>query len=167
MVKTSYLTNGAILTSLTVILFLLSRIFTTADLTLLTLSSVIICISIIKFGKRSSMLVLISSIITSIISGVIEYSIIYLIFFGTYPLIKFNIEQINNILLEFILKIIYFNLLFILVLYTYLKFFLPININFNILIIVCVFGSLLFLMYDIFLTQIIRYIYLNKFIKKL
>lgn len=167
MIRTSSLTKCSILTSLTVILFLLSRIFTMADLTLLTISSIIICISIIKFGGRSSILVLISSIISSIISGIIEYAIIYLIFFGTYPIIKFYIEQLNNILIEFILKIIYFNIILIIILTNYLKFFLPIDINTNIFIITCIIASLLFIMYDVFLTQIIRYLYLNKFLRNL
>ncbi|EIA23201.1 hypothetical protein SFB1_193G1 [Candidatus Arthromitus sp. SFB-1] len=75
------LTKSSIMTSLTVMLFILCRLISTADLSLLTLSSLLICISIIKFGSKHSLLIMVSSIISSLILGIIEYSIIYFIFF--------------------------------------------------------------------------------------
>ncbi len=164
---TKHLTKGSIISSLTIILFLISRVFQVADLTLLTFSSILVCMSIIKFGTKSSMIIISSSLIGSIVCGVIEYSILYLLFFGTYPLVKYYIERINSLLREFLIKIIYFNIIFISIFFVYIRLFLPININFNVLIAIVTSFSVLFVMYDIFLTQIIRYIYLNKIIRNL
>ena len=147
------------MTSLTVMLFILCRLISTADLSLLTLSSLLICISIIKFGSKHSLLIMVSSIISSLILGIIEYSIIYFIFFGSYPLIKFYIERLNNIKLELTLKILYFNVIFLPIFFMYSKLFFLLT---GILIF-----STIFIIYDLFLTRIITLIYSNNTIRKL
>lgn len=170
MIRAYKITKGSILVSITIILFLLSKIINIADLTLLTFSSVIICLSIIKFGIKYSFLILVSSTITSITFGLIEYSLIYILFFGSYPILKFYIENFNNIVIEIFLKLIYFNILFLPIFFTYLKLFLPIlptEITFIISVFSCIISSFIFLIYDLMLTRIINYIYNNNFINNL
>ena len=165
--KANNLTKGAILVSINIILFYMSKIFDVLNLTLLTITSVITCLSIIKFNVRSSVLIIVSSSISSIILGLIEYSLFYFLFFGTYPLFKFFIENLNNIIIEIILKLIYFNTLFLLIYFIYSKLFIMINLNFYILLIWCISGTFIFILYDLFLTKIIRFVYNNPLIRKL
>lgn len=167
MIRTSKITKGSILVSINIILFLLCKIINITDLTLLTFSSLIICLSIIKFGTKYSFLILISSTITSITFGLIEYSLIYVIFFGSYPILKFYIENFNTVVIEIFLKLTYFNILFLLIFFTYLKLFFPIKITFIIVLLSCIISSFLFLIYDLMLTKIINYIYNNNFMKNL
>lgn len=167
MKNTYKLTKSSIMTSLTVMLFILCRLISTADLSLLTLSSLLICISIIKFGSKHSLLIVVSSIISSLILGVIEYSIIYLIFFGSYPLIKFYIERLNNIKLELTLKILYFNVIFLPIFFIYSKLFFPIKITSTIMLMGIFIFSTIFVVYDLFLTRIITLVYSNDIIRKL
>lgn len=165
--STNNLTKSSILISLNVILFIFCKIFNIADLTLLTICSMITCFSLIKFNIRYSLLIVIGSTISSIIFGLVEYSLMYVLFFGSYPIIKFHIEKLNHIIRELILKFIYFNSLFIIIFLLYIKLFLPIKINIILIIIGCIFSSVIFLIYDIMLTRIIRFIYINPFLKNL
>ncbi len=153
------LTKGAVLCSTTVILFVLCKILTFIDVTLLSISSCIMCLSIIKIGARSSVLVLISSTIVSAILGLIEYSLIYFLFFGIYPLLKYFIEFFKNVVIEFFLKILYFNSLIFLSFFIHSRAILPIFIYVPM--------SFLIIFYDLILTKFIQDIYDNALIDKL
>lgn len=167
MVSSNKLTKGSILTSLNIILFLFSKIFNIADLTFLVFSSMIMCFSIIKFGLKYSSIILISSTITAFSFGLIEYSIAYLAFFGVYPMIKFYTENKNNILIEYLLKLSYCNILLLILGYIYLKLFLPVKITFQFILLYCIASSIIIFIYDKMLTRIIIFFYGNEFIKNL
>lgn len=165
--STSKITKGSILISLNIILFLISKVFNIADLTLLTLSSSIICLSIIKFGIKYSFLILISSSLTSFMFGLIEYCLIYFIFFGFYPILKFYTENINNKVIGNLMKLLYFITLFFIFGYIYLNLFLPIKITTSIILAIFIIFLIIFIMYDIMLTKIILFFHNNKFINNL
>ncbi len=164
---TNKITKSSILISINVILFIMSKIFNIADLTLLTISSVISCLSIIKLNMKYTISILISSTILSIIFGLIEYAFIYFIFFGSYPIIKFYIEKFKIISIEIFLKLLYFNILFFILLFIYLKLFLPIKVTYSNIIYWTIGFSATFLLYDLMLTKIINLIYSNKLLRNL
>lgn len=148
-------------------LFTFSKILNIADLTLLTISSMISCLSIIKLNIKYCYLILISSTICAIIFGLVEYAIIYLFFFGSYPIIKFYIEKFCNIPIEIFFKISYFNILFLIVFFLYSKLFLPLKITYTSITIFSGGFSILFMFYDLILTRIINFIYSNKILNNL
>ena len=148
-------------------LFTFSKVLNIADLTLLTISSMISCLSIIKLNVKYCYLILISSTICAIIFGLVEYAIIYLFFFGSYPIIKFYIEKFCNIPIEIFFKISYFNILFLIVFFLYSKLFLPLKITYTSITIFSGGFSILFMFYDLILTRIINFIYSNKILNNL
>ncbi len=167
MVSTNKITKSSILISINVMLFTFSKILNIADLTLLTISSMISCLSIIKLNIKYCYLILISSTICAIIFGLVEYAIIYLFFFGSYPIIKFYIEKFCNIPIEIFFKISYFNILFLIVFFLYSKLFLPLKITYTSITIFSGGFSILFMFYDLILTRIINFIYSNKILNNL
>ena len=167
LLSTNVLTKGAILVSINTILFFLSKSFDVANLTLLTITSVITCLSIIKFKIKPTILIIISSSISAAILGFVEYSLAYFLFFGSYPIFKFYVEILNNVLVEIFLKLVYFYILFVFILFVFIKVFLQVPMDSSLLILAFVVSPIIFIMYDIFLTKLIKFIYHNTLIRKL
>lgn len=111
MTKSKKISLGAIITVISVILMYATTVLPTAKIFLLSLSSFLIAILIIESGKSTAMLSFIS---TSIIGFVLLPNKLLLIpfvsFLGYYPIAKLYIERINNLLVEWILKLILFNI---------------------------------------------------------
>lgn len=109
--KTSRIALGGILGALAVICLFLAVVLPTNRLAFYALSSFFSSIVIIESGLKAGWLffaatTLLSAIIIPDKVGVVPY----VIFFGIYGIIKFYIERLNKIVLEYLLKYIYFNL---------------------------------------------------------
>ena len=104
---------GGILVALTATVLYATSILPISTLAILTIASAIIPICIIRSNIQTSIFVYISSSLISFFLVPINISFLYFIFFGVYGIIKYFIEKIRKEKLEIMLKIIFFNIVFI------------------------------------------------------
>ncbi|HEX2946422.1 MAG TPA: hypothetical protein VHT96_10750 [Clostridia bacterium] len=109
--KTKKIALNGILGAIAVICLLLAVIMPTSRISLYALSSFFVAVSIIESGARAGWLFyaatsLLAFIIVPDKLGIVPYAI----FFGLYGIIKFYIEKLDKIVLEYILKYAFFNI---------------------------------------------------------
>lgn len=109
--------NG-ILLALLVITMYLASLLPGLKTSLLILSSFYIAVVIIEFNVLNGWIFyMASSLLLLIILPNKLMLIPYVLFFGLYGIIKLYIEKINKIVIEYVLKIVYFNVFFIPLIY--------------------------------------------------
>ncbi|WP_242966375.1 hypothetical protein [Clostridium sp. BSD9I1] len=109
--KSSHISKGGLLTALGVLLIYLSTIIPTNKIFILGIASSLTPVALISTSLQNTITVYIAtSIISFLLLGLRGQVILYIIFFGTYGIIKFLIERIRNSKLEWLLKYLFFNL---------------------------------------------------------
>ncbi|MCX7923938.1 MAG: hypothetical protein N3B21_18285 [Clostridia bacterium] len=107
---TKRLSLSGILIALTVITLFIASIAPTNKLALYALSSFFTAVIVIEFGIKTGWVFYISSSMLSLLIIQNKIRIVpYIAFFGLYGIVKFYTERLGNIVLEYVLKIIYFN----------------------------------------------------------
>jgi hypothetical protein len=158
MPKVNKLTRGGIYTALTILFVYLSSVSPTSKLSLLALASAIIPLAILTTDVKNAVLVYAASSILCFFLGFRGMAVIYTLFFGIYGIVKYYIESLRKLPLEYLLKFIFFNLSFITIYYFYRLVFTEIvKINFPIYILILGL-EIVFFVYDYALTTIIAYI---------
>jgi hypothetical protein len=165
--KTSRIALSGILGALAVICLLLAVILPTNRLAFYALSSFFSSIIIIESGIKAGWLfyaatTLLSAIIIPDKLGIIPYAV----FFGIYGIVKFYIERLNKLVIEYILKYVYFNLCMVLAIVLIKQFFIQsitVAIPWWAVILLL---EVIFLIYDYVYTLFIAY-YRNKLKSKL
>ncbi len=108
--KSKRLALNGILGALAVICLLLANILPTNRISLYALSSFFISISIIENGIRAGWIFYAATCLLSFIVLPDKLGVVpYVIFFGLYGIVKFYIERLNRLVLEYIIKFVYFN----------------------------------------------------------
>lgn len=135
------------------ILLILINIIPMNTLFIMGIASLIISIIIMEFGPKSGVVFYLASIILSflVINNKAQW-VLYNLTFGVYGLIKYIIEQDRSIYLEYILKIIFANIL-LMITYFILKGFIYIPIN----ILIIIAFQVVFMIYDSVYTKFIDY----------
>lgn len=151
---------GGILTSISIIILYLSSIIPINTLTLLTLTSCLIAIAIIHSSIKLGGLVYTTTSIIGFLILPTNIIISYILFFGLYSIIKNFIEKSKNIVKEIILKLISFNILFIIGYTVFSSFIGDINLSISPIIFI-ILAEIGFLIYDYALTLIITF-YLSR-----
>lgn len=151
---------GGILTSISIIILYLSSIIPINTLTLLTLTSCLVAIAIIHSSIKLGGLVYATTSIIGFLILPTNIIISYILFFGLYSIIKNFIEKSKNILKEIILKLISFNILFIIGYTVFSSFIGDINLSISPIIFI-ILAEIGFLIYDYALTLIITF-YLSR-----
>jgi hypothetical protein len=149
---------GGLFTALAVLAVFLATIIPTNRLSLYTLSSFFISVIIIESGVKTGYAFYAASSILALIiipdkTGILPY----VFFFGIYGMVKYYIEKLDKIIIEYILKFAWFNLC-ILVSVMLIKNFLmdSIKINFPWYVLIILF-EVIFLIYDYIYTLFIHY----------
>ena len=104
---------GGVLVALTTIVLYATSILPISTLAILTIASALIPVCIIRSNIQTSIFVYISSSLIAFFLVPIKISFLYFIFFGVYGIIKYFIEGIRKEKLEIVLKIVFFNISFI------------------------------------------------------
>lgn len=104
---------GGIFVALTIIVLYATSILPISTLAILTIASAIIPICIIRSNVQTSIFVYISSSLIAFFLVPINISLLYFIFFGVYGIVKYFIERIRKENLEIILKLVFFNIVFV------------------------------------------------------
>lgn len=176
--STKQIVTGSILTAITLLILYMTLLIPTNTLALLTLSSITVPVALIRENIKTSLLVYITSSLLGDILLPLNISLLYILFFGCYGLIKHFIERLNRLPLEWILKFIFFNTMLI-VGYTFfenlitpgsldglihlINKLLP-NLNFSPILIAFILAQGCFVVYDYAFTLLIDfyYTYLDK-----
>lgn len=149
---------SGILLAFAVISLFLSTIVPTNTLSFYALSSFFVSVIVVEFGVKSGWVFYIASSLLALIILPEKVGLIpYAIFFGVYGLIKYYIEKLNNIVVEYILKVACFNLSLLAAIAFVKEFFLDkIKVDFPWWLIILGL-ELVFLIYDYVYTLFIQY----------
>jgi uncharacterized membrane protein len=102
--------NG-ILAAITVVFLFLAAVLPTSKLSFYALSSFIVAIIMVEYGTRAGVVFYILTSVLALLVVPDKIRVVpYIVFFGIYGIIKFHAEKINKIVLEYLLKIVYFNI---------------------------------------------------------
>lgn len=144
---------SGILLGVHTILLILINIIPMNTLFIMGIASLIISIIIMEFGPKSGVVFYLASIILSflVINNKAQW-VLYNLTFGVYGLIKYIIEKDRSIYLEYILKIIFANIL-LMITYFILRGFIYIPIN----ILIIIAFQVVFMIYDSVYTKFIDY----------
>lgn len=155
--KTSYLSKGGLFTAFGVICVYLSTILPVNKLYLLAIASCIIPLCVITTNIKNALITYAAtSILSVLICGIKIQVIFYIVFFGLYGAVKYYIEKIRKIYIEYILKFVFFNAVLIFMFFIY-KLFFPNLLKLNISIYLVFIGiQIVFLVYDYILTLFIN-----------
>ena len=149
---------GGVLAAMTVITLFLAAVMPTNRISLYALSSFFVSIIIIEFGINHGW---IFYVVTSLLSTAVIYNklqlVPYFIFFGIYGIIKFYIERVNNVVLEYLLKFAFFNLSLIVAVF-FVREFLLTGLSISLpWWIILVGGQIIFFIYDYVYTLFVQY----------
>lgn len=158
---------GGILTALCVVLIYLATYIPTGKLGLYALASVTIAIAVIELDvKLGAVVYAASTILIFLLTGSLNTVLLFILFFGSYPLLKYYIEKQRSVVVEMLLKFGVFNLLAITGFFIF-KLLLGISpINLGVFSLWMQIGILfaiqiVFLIYDYILSRLIDY-YINR-----
>lgn len=109
MITTKRYTRTAVLCALTLVFLLLGQIIRSNTLSFLVLASFVTAAAVIFTGTRNAVIMYISvSILSFLILPDKVIVFLYIIFFGSYGIIKLYIEHIGNSYIQFVSKTGYF-----------------------------------------------------------
>lgn len=152
---------GGIATALSIIILYFTNIIPINTLAILTLTSLIIPSVIILTDLRTGIITFIATSLIGYFIVPINYLLMYSMFFGIYGIVKAFIEKINNMAVEIILKVLYFNVALFSG-YFLLGLFIG-EIVVNIPLWMAFLGAeVVFIVYDYFLTKFISIFIANK-----
>ena len=153
--------NG-ILGALAVVSVFLATVLPTNRLSFYALSSFFVSIVVVEYGIKNGWAFYVSTFLLALIIVPDKMEVIpYAVFFGIYGIVKSYIERLNRIVLEYVLKYLYFNTCVACAVFLIREVFLErLRINLSLwLIIIALQG--IFLVYDYVYTLFIRY-YINR-----
>lgn len=147
------ITYSGILLGLNIVLLLISNLISINTMFFMGLASLIISVIVMEYGVNTGVVFYIASIILSfIVMPNKSQWLLYTLTFGIYGLVKYFIEKGRPIYIEVILKLIFANLVAV-ILYLILKNIVIIPIN----IITIIVYQVAFLIYDYVYSLFIEY----------
>ena len=158
-IKANRLSGGGICAALCVIMLLLGSVIPNLKLAFLFASSLLMGICLLRYKILSAILCYISVSVISVFMLPDKFvAMAFLILFGNYPIIKFYIEKIRNIYIEYILKFLVSNV-YLVAFYVILKALDAVALfDFNTYILYIV-GLALLLFYDLVFGFVINAFY--------
>ena len=160
--KTRNLSLSALLTAFAVIILYIASIWPTGQLGLTAVASLFVAAAIIESGITYGIYVyIVSSAISMLIIPNRLAPILFVLFFGYYPVVKSLIEQLRHKTLQIILKLLVFNIAFIVIYYLFSELVVAfISYDLNIVIIFLI-GNIVFLLFDYGFSKLIQF-YINR-----
>lgn len=104
------ITLNGIFLALSILALFLATVLPTSRLSFYALSSFLVAVIIIEFGVKAGWMFYVASCIMTFLIIPNKLGLLpYLFFFGCYGIIKFYIEKIGHLFLEYLLKLVFFN----------------------------------------------------------
>ncbi|MGB7603923.1 MAG: hypothetical protein WBL93_00445 [Lutisporaceae bacterium] len=154
---------GGILTALCVVIVYIAAYLPTGKLGMYAISSLIIACAVIELGvKWGTVTYVASAALIFLLTGSINAFLLFVLFFGGYPIIKYHIEKLSSVKSEIVLKLVAINVLAITGYFIYIRLLgiSPINIpEISTLITgaLIIAAQAVFLIYDYVLSRLISY----------
>lgn len=155
--KSKDIALGGLFSALSIVVLFMTYSLPLNTLALLTLCSGIVAVALIRGGKALALLVYVSTCFLSLLFLPPQLVVLYGLFFGCYSIIKASIEALNKLLIEWCLKLIFFNITFFIGL-KLLPFVLGFDVlNFDVVspFIFIIVAQLCFIIFDYALTLLI------------
>ncbi|MGI6577639.1 MAG: hypothetical protein ACOX1Q_06305 [Eubacteriales bacterium] len=169
--KTKQIAYTALLCALSVIILYLPSMIPTARIAVIAIAGILPSILVIKYGISAGfVLYSIVSVLSLLILPNKGITLLYIVLFGHYPMIKSLIERVDRLWVEWILKLVFFNVLttaLLLLAPGLLKGFVVFNtpLSVKLLIpIIYVAGNIVFVIFDIGFTGLIA-VFINRLVK--
>lgn len=152
------------LTALALVFLVLSAILPTMRLALVAVAGLVTAVAIVECGVTAGIMVFAAtSVLGFIISPLRGNVLVYCLFFGYYPILKGYLERLRSIYLEWILKIILFNISLTAALMLYRAGFLvAVTIPDIALLLIYAAANLAFVIYDIGFSKLTVF-YIHRF----
>ncbi len=108
--KTKTLTFTALLVALTVVLLYIASVLPTSRIGVTTIAGLLVASAVIEYGVGAGLSCFaVSAVLAAIIIPLKSVVLLYVLFFGCYPIIKSLIERMKNRAAEWALKLLVFN----------------------------------------------------------
>lgn len=164
-----------IITSLSTMVMLLTTLFPFGTYALPVMAGALYVIIVIELGQKWAWCAFFStSILSLLFAGDKEAALIFILFFGYYPIIKSNIEKLRNKPIQLVIKLLIFNITIILEFYISIYILgVPIEslyiFGFNAAWAFLIAGNIIFVMYDLCVSILIsKYVYvLQKSVRRI
>lgn len=159
--KVKQLTVCAALSAIGVVLLSIGPLIDVLDASLAVLASILCIVAVIEYGKAAPWLVFsVTAVLSLVLMPQNSAAIMYLLFFGYYPILKEKLEKLSRVL-SWVLKELIFNAAMAVCIVVIKLLFLPTAevsaLTYVILVLIC---EAVFVLYDIALTRLITfYIY--------
>lgn len=156
--KSKRISLGAMVTLLSIVLMFMTSIIPTTKIFLVSLASFLTATLVVEASVSTA---IISFIATSVLGFILVPNKIlvvsYALFFGYYGIVKFYIESINSLVLEWIVKMLIFNIILALGYFLLTRFFIDqLKLPFHIGLIVLGL-QVVFIIYDYIFSMFIQY----------
>lgn len=160
-IKSKRVAFGGMITALSVCLMMLTGVIPVLVYSTPIIVGLFLVLMVIEMGKRWALAVYVAvSVLSVLFVAEKESAIIYVAFFGYYPILKPIIEGIRIRAVEWILKFVVFNVSMVAAYFVLIKFF-GIDISseavaFEVTVaVLLVLGNILFFIYDIVFTRLV------------
>ncbi len=151
------ITLSGILLAFTVICVFLAATLPTSKLSLYALSSLFMAVIVIELGTKAGWAFYIASgILSALLVPRLEV-IPFIVFFGVYGLIKLYVERIHSRIIEYVLKLAYFNVCLVLGLVFLKEILLNGNLPAAPVYAIAALLEVVFILYDYIYTLFIRF----------
>ena len=155
---------SSIMMALAIVCLFGAAVAPSAKISLLALTSVFCAVSTAEYGSKSGLIHYVGvSLLSLLLIPKKMFALVYTIFLGYYPIVKLHIESLNRKWLEWILKVLLFNIVMAAAYIIFRLFFLPrmesavtaLALQYLPLIVLVL--EVVFVLYDIILSYIITY----------
>ncbi len=172
MKKSFKIAFSSMVVALSLLSMFLAGIFPFAEYTFPAISGILLTVLVIHFGYRYSLLAYLAiSILSLILTPNKEAAVLFVGFFGYYPIIKALFERIKNVAMSFVVKILAFNISVVLCYFVMINIFSMTELisDFEFieygLFAIGVVANITFIIYDLAVSRIISY-YVHVFAPK-
>ena len=155
------MTVCAALAALGVVLLSIGPLIDVLDASLAVLASILCIVAVIEYGKAAPWLVFaVTAVLSLVLMPQNSAALMYLLFFGYYPILKEKLERLPRVL-SWVIKELIFNTAMVACIVIIKLLFLPTAevslLTYAVLVVLC---EVVFILYDIALTRLITfYIY--------
>ena len=156
---------SALFSTLAFVSLYIASIWPTGQVGFAASASLFVAAAVIETGRVSGICVfIISSALSLLLSPNRAAPLLYIAFFGYYPVIKSFIEQSKRVVLEWVLKLLVFNASLTVIWFLLRGFILDIELNQLGIVILYIGGSVLFAVFDYGFTKVVN-LYINRISK--
>lgn len=165
--RARYVSVTALLVALSVVILYLASLFPTARIASAAIAGLLTAVAVIECGITSGIACFAcTSILAAVLMPVKTVGLLYILFFGYYPVVKSLAERTKKRPVEWAVKIVVFNAALTAIYFLWILSFMP-DVDFGTLTLILLYvaGNICFVLYD-FAFSVLAGQYISRFYKK-